>query len=47
MKKDEFLDIFPSKFHPLLGQAADVANTVREVRLRSNALLIINNNGQE
>ena len=47
MKKDEFLDIFPSKFHPLLGQAADVANTVREVRLRSNAPLIINNNGQE
>ena len=47
MKKDEFLNIFPSKFHPLLGQAADVANTVREVRLRSNAPLIINNNGQE
>lgn len=47
MKKDEFLDIFPSKLHPLLGQAADVANTIREVRLRSNAPLIINNNGQE
>ena len=47
MKKDEFLDIFPSKFHPLLGQAADAANTIREVRLRSNAPLIINNNGQE
>lgn len=47
MKKDEFLDIFPSKFHSLLGQAADAANTIREVRLRSNAPLIINNNGQE
>ncbi len=47
MLKEEFLNIFPSQIHFLLGQAADNADTIREVRIRCNAPFIINNNGQE
>lgn len=47
MNREEFLNIFPESFHKFMGQAADRADKISEIRFRVNSsVIVIADNGE-